>query len=60
MKIYLKQREVADRLGVNERALEGWRQRGIGPHFYRFGGEHRGSIRYAIADIEAYERASRS
>ena len=56
---YLTQREVASRLRVNERTLEGWRWRQIGPRFHRFGGSSHGAIRYALADIEAYETATR-
>ena len=56
---YLTQREVASRLRVNERTLEGWRWRQIGPKFHRFGGGARGAIRYALTDIEAYETATR-
>ena len=58
-RIYLTQREVAARLRINERTLEGWRWRQIGPKFHRFGGNARGAIRYALADIEAYEEATR-
>lgn len=45
--------EVAAYLGIAVATLEGWRQRGEGPPFLQFGR----AIRYARADVEAYEAA---
>ncbi|WJY20086.1 helix-turn-helix domain-containing protein [Alteriqipengyuania flavescens] len=52
--------EVADRLNLSVRTLQGWRLRGEGPHFLKFGR----SVRYSSAAIESWvceqERASTS
>jgi predicted site-specific integrase-resolvase len=56
MKQFWSQKEVAERLGIEPRTLEGWRWKGIGPAYHRIGG----SIRYSTEDIEAYERSVRS
>ena len=52
---FLTQNEVADRLRINERTVEGWRWKGIGPAFHKIGGV----VRYSLEDIEQYERSVR-
>jgi predicted DNA-binding transcriptional regulator AlpA len=45
--------EVALRLGVTPRTLEGWRGTGEGPRFVRLGPK---TIRYRAADVDAFVR----
>ena len=48
---HLSQRELARRLRVSPRTLEGWRWRGTGPRFIKAGGR----VIYRLEDIEAFE-----
>jgi predicted site-specific integrase-resolvase len=48
---HLSQRELARRLGISPRTLEGWRWRGTGPCFVKAGGR----VLYRLEDVEAYE-----
>lgn len=50
---FLSQKEVAHRWTMSTRTLEGWRDRGIGPRYYRFGNR----VRYAVEDVESFERS---
>lgn len=52
METYLRQRELAARWRVSERALERWRWTGKGPAYVKIGG----AVRYRLSDIEEYER----
>jgi predicted DNA-binding transcriptional regulator AlpA len=47
---FLTTAESADILGMSERTLEGWRVRGGGPAYRRFGR----SVRYTMADLLAW------
>jgi len=47
---FLKQAEVAERLGVTGRTLEGWRWKNVGPRFYRLNG----CVRYRTSDVEKW------
>lgn len=47
---HLNSREAARLLGLSRRTLEGWRSRGGGPPFRRFGR----AVRYARVDLEAF------
>ncbi len=47
---FLKQRQVADMLGVTVRCLERWRARGEGPKFFKLVGQ----IRYLPSDVAAW------
>jgi predicted DNA-binding transcriptional regulator AlpA len=49
----LTEREVAERFGLSRRTLQQWRIRGVGPKYLKLGA----SVRYALDDIEAFERA---
>jgi predicted site-specific integrase-resolvase len=42
---------AADELGLSARTLEGWRRRGEGPPYLKFGRR----VKYRIEDIEAYK-----
>lgn len=48
--------ELADRWRLSARTLERWRVGKGGPPWYHFGG----SIRYDLADVQAFESRSRS
>jgi transcriptional regulator with XRE-family HTH domain len=52
--LHLSQKQLAQRLGVSERTIEGWRYRDKGPDYLRL--EVR--IAYRLADVERYEAAS--
>jgi predicted DNA-binding transcriptional regulator AlpA len=45
----LSQRQVAVRLGVSARTIEGWRARGVGPPFLRLSAR---AVRYRSSDLE--------
>ena len=45
--------QAADELGLSPRTLEGWRRRGEGPRFLKFGRR----VKYRPEDIEAYKAA---
>lgn len=47
----LETREAAKELGLSPRTLEGWRRRGEGPNFLKFGRR----VKYRPEDIEAYK-----
>jgi predicted DNA-binding transcriptional regulator AlpA len=47
----LSQRQVALRLGVSARTLEGWRARGVGPPFLRLSAR---AVRYRSSDLEQW------
>ena len=48
---HLSQEQLAQRLGVSERTIEGWRYRGKGPDYLRL----EGRIAYRLADVERFE-----
>jgi predicted site-specific integrase-resolvase len=48
---HLNQEQLAERLGVSQRTLEGWRSRGKGPVYLRLGGR----VAYRVIDIERFE-----
>jgi predicted site-specific integrase-resolvase len=48
---HLNQKQLAHRLGVSQRTLEGWRHRGKGPAYLRL--EER--IAYRVIDVERFE-----
>ena len=55
MKItHLRQRDLAERWGIDERTLEGHRYRGIGAPYLKISGR----VVYRLADIEAFEEAN--
>ena len=47
---YLSERELSAYSGLSARTLQGWRLRGSGPPWKRFGG----SIRYDLAAFESW------
>jgi predicted DNA-binding transcriptional regulator AlpA len=47
----LSQRQVALRLGVSARTIEGWRARGTGPPFLRLSAR---AVRYRLSDLERW------
>ncbi len=49
----LKDRDVAERIGLSTATLANWRHRKIGPRFFKIGGK---AVRYDAADIEAFCR----
>jgi hypothetical protein len=48
---HLSQRDLAGRLRISPRTLEGWRWRGTGPRFVKAGGR----VLYRLEDVEAFE-----
>lgn len=48
---HLRERELAQRLGVSQRTLQRWRNTGYGPSFLRAGG----AIRYRLVDVLEFE-----
>lgn len=48
---HLNQEQLAQRLGVSQRTLEGWRHRGKGPAYLRL----EGRIAYRVIDVERFE-----
>lgn len=50
----LTEKDVAERLGVTVRTVQGWRQEGRGPRFYKLGR----AVRYAEADVVAFLEAA--
>lgn len=52
---YLTEQAVANRFKVSVSTVKGWRQRNIGPAYYKLGG----AIRYKPEDVDSYERESR-
>jgi DNA-binding transcriptional MerR regulator len=53
--LYLDEWDVAERLALSVRTLRKWRHLGgSGPKFRKFGS----AVRYAIADVEAFEQAA--
>jgi predicted DNA-binding transcriptional regulator AlpA len=51
----LTEDEVAQRLSVSVRTLQGWRVRGGGPHFVKLGNGR--AVRYRATDIRDYVAA---
>lgn len=47
----LSQRQVAARLGLSTRTIEGWRARGVGPPFLRLSAR---AVRYRAMDLEQW------
>lgn len=52
---YLRAEELAERWDTTTKTLANWRSRGQGPAYVKLGM----SVRYALADVEAHERAGR-
>ncbi len=50
----LTEQELATRWGVSHKTLARWRVEGKGPKYLKLSG----SVRYALTDIEDYERAA--
>jgi hypothetical protein len=48
---HLNQEQLAQRLGVSQRTLEGWRYRGKGPAYLRL----EGRVAYRVIDVEQFE-----
>jgi len=51
---HLSQKQLALRLGLSERTIEGWRYRCKGPDYLRL----EGRIAYRLADVERFEADS--
>lgn len=54
----LSPKEVADLLGVTERTLYTWRERGEGPAWVRIG--RNGFVRYNPMEVRTFYKASRA
>jgi hypothetical protein len=50
---WLETVHAADELGFSPRTLEGWRRRGEGPPYLKFGRR----VKYRLEDIEAFKAA---
>lgn len=55
-RVYLTQRELAERWRLSGRTLERWRAEPYGPAWVNIGG----SIRYPMRDIEEFEQRNRN
>ena len=53
---FLRPSDLAERWGVSVGHLSNLRVRGAGPAYLKL---NNGTVRYALADVEAYEDASR-
>lgn len=53
--IFLSTAELAERWRMSQSALRFRRMKGLGPTYHMLDG----SARYALADVEAYEKANR-
>lgn len=51
---HLNEQELAERLNVSVRTVRKWRLNGSGVRYRKFGS----AVRYAIADVEAFEEAA--
>jgi hypothetical protein len=50
---HLNELQVAERFNVSVKTIRKWRLNGGGPRYRKFGS----AVRYALADIEAFEEA---
>ncbi|MGV8838825.1 MAG: helix-turn-helix domain-containing protein [Bauldia sp.] len=53
--LFLNERELAERWRISVKTLQAMRLKGGGPVYRRFGR----LVRYAVADLEAFESAAR-
>jgi hypothetical protein len=53
---YMRDEELAERWSMATKTIRNWRTRGQGPAFIKL---NNGAVRYALADVLAYEAASR-
>ena len=51
---HLDEHELAARLSISVLTIRGWRRTGKGPRFRKYGA----AVRYAVADVEAFEAAA--
>lgn len=51
----LREKQVAQELGLSVRALQAWRSKGVGPVYLKLGR----SVRYRREDLEAFMEAGR-
>jgi hypothetical protein len=51
---FVAEQRAAEILGLSVKTLRGWRLRGDGPRYAKFGR----AVRYAISDLEAFAAAS--
>ena len=56
---FLSEIDVAQRLGLSVKALQGWRARRVGPPFLKLGAGQRARVRYRLADLLAWETMQR-
>jgi hypothetical protein len=56
---FLSEIDVAQRLGLSVKALQGWRARRVGPPFLKLGAGPRARVRYRLADLLAWETRQR-
>lgn len=50
----LTSKEVAERLGITLNTLQKWRNRGVGPKYYKYGGANSAMVRYKESDVAAF------
>jgi predicted DNA-binding transcriptional regulator AlpA len=53
--MFVDESKVAERYNISVRTVRGWRLRGEGPRYRKFGGK---TVRYSVADLEAWEAAA--
>ena len=52
---YLRPDDLAERWALSPKSLANWRSAGVGPAYFKAGS----MVRYALADVEAFELAGR-
>lgn len=50
--------QLAARWGYRPQTLREWRQKGVGPKWFRPSGLPAGKVVYRLADVEAWEQAN--
>ena len=58
MNAHLTEKELAARLNIEVQTVRKWRREKRGPAYIKGEGQ-RGTVRYAVADVEAWEQARR-
>lgn len=54
---HLTETELAERLGVHVTTVKQWRQQSRGPAYIKAEGGGGGTVRYRLADVEAWEES---
>ena len=57
--VFLSEIDLAQRLGLSVKALQGWRARRVGPPFLKLGAGPRARVRYRLTDLLDWEASQR-